>query len=145
MNTDSELIEDLHPLIDREASLVANHIDLTGVATIDEAQFRLREYFRTEGASVAVTVEVSGVITGVVTRMRLQEYEGTAGGDPRGSQTVTSMGSGERIQLPGQSRYRLLEFACPIGDTKAYRIQYEERDLPHCPEHPDLGPMVLAG
>jgi hypothetical protein len=52
------------------------------------------------------------------------------------------VGSGEGIQLPGESgRYRLLAFTCPQCEAKAYRIHFDERELLCC--SPNHGVMVL--
>jgi hypothetical protein len=128
----SELIYELQLLIDPHAPPAVHQIDLTGRPTIDEAQYVLREYFSAVGATSAVTVMVSGTAIGVVTRKRLDEFAGTAADG--GAATAYTMGSGERIHLPGEAtRYRLLAFACPQCTATAYRIFHDERELPRCP------------
>jgi hypothetical protein len=124
-----ELIDELQVLVDRQVGAAADAIEINDSTTLDQVQFRLTEHFGAHRTSPAVEVIVRGHRVGVVTRRSLGLVAGTAG-DPPPDQT----GVGERLQLAGDSgRYRLLRFGCAYCPEPAYRIFYDERDVPRCP------------
>lgn len=126
---ESELIEDLQMLVDRNAPATSESIDVTGAATFDQVQHQIGTYLRAGGAPPAVTIMVGEASAGVVTRESLERSDGTAA-EPT---APYELGAGERLQLPGYStRYRLLEFACSRCPDPVYRIYYDARDLPSC-------------
>jgi hypothetical protein len=131
-----ELISELQVLVDGTSPAATESYEVKDAFTVDDVQFELADYFGRSGAPQAVNVVVDGIPAGVVTRQSLKR----AGGNVAESAAAAEVGGGERIQLPGLSaRYRLLVFTCPGCDGVAYRIHYDERDLPMC----DHGPMEL--
>jgi len=133
------LIEDLSSLVDEDARPAPHIIEVTG-GTADAVQSELKRMFRSDPRLTAVTVSIKGKTVGPITRKSLGESLRTAGSPGDSSYEV---GEGERPVLAGDStRYRLLGFICAKDDSKAYRIFYDERDLPSCPHH---GPMEFQG
>lgn len=121
-----ELAGELQLLIDDRAPATEQTIDMSEAHTLDSARFLLGRYFERKPAVPAVTVVLGGRRVGVVTRERLQGIGDVTAASPE-------VGAGERIQLPGDStRYRLLEFVCMQCPATAYRVYYDQRDLPFC-------------
>jgi len=129
-------MSELQVLVDGASPAASESFEVEDAYTVDDVQFQLEEFFSRHGAPDAVNVVVDRRPAGVVTRQSLKR----AGGNVAESPVAAEVGGGERSQLPGLSaRYRLLMFTCRICATPAYRIHYDERDLPMC-EH---GPMEL--
>jgi hypothetical protein len=128
------LVSELRVLIDRDSPPASQSFEVEDAYTVDDVQFQLMGFFGRPGAPQAVNVIVDGKPAGVISRQSLNRAGGTMAGP------AAEVGGGERIQLPGLSaRYRLLVFACPSCGGEAYRIHYDERDVPAC-KH---GPMEL--
>lgn len=128
----AELTSELQILIDPDARQVPPSIDVVkeDVGTIDEAQALLADYFGRPGAPDSVSLIADGSYLGTATRNTLRQSQRRAG-DPGPSGDV---GVGDGIQLPGAStRYKLLTFACRRCQAEAYRVHYDDRNLPTCP------------
>lgn len=127
----SRLINDLQVLVDERASAAADSLDVAEADTLDEVQGLLEEYFAARCAAGAVNLMVGATHVGVATRHTLEQSSWTAA-EPV---PASDIGVGERIQLAGVStRYKLLTFCCPKCSGMAYRMYYDERDLPACDE-----------
>jgi len=125
------LIRDLQVLVDEKAPEAVYSIDVADADTLDEAQGLLEDYFGASDAPEAANVMVGATRVGTATRHTLEQSDQTAA-EPG---PASEVGVGERIQLPGIStRYKLLKFTCSCGPAVAYRIHYEERNLPICPK-----------
>jgi hypothetical protein len=130
----AKLLRDVQIFVDDAAPPARERLDIPGDSTIDEVGFALRQQFDAEPDVAALTLAVDDVEAGVVTRRSLGRVEGTAAGDS--GPTSAPVGFGERLQLAGDStEYRLLAFACRQCARTAYRIFYDERDLPACADH----------
>lgn len=133
-----ELNEDLSSLVDRHALPASVIIEVTK-GPADEVQSMLKRRFHDERELTGVMLRINGSLLGPITRKSLRESLGTAAGT---TESPYEIGEGERGVLAGEStRYRLLLFKCAKGDSKAHRLFYDDRDLPHCPNSPDHGPM----
>jgi hypothetical protein len=127
----SWLIKDLQVLVDERTSAAADSFDVADADTLDEAQGLLEDYFAAPGAPEAVSLMVGATYVGVATQRTLEQSSRTAA-EPA---PASDVGVGERIQLAGFStRYKLLTFTCPKCLAVAYRIHYDERNLPSCEE-----------
>jgi hypothetical protein len=125
----SKLIRDLQVLVDEKAPKAPYYIDVADADTLDEAQGLLEDYFGASDAPKAANVMVGATRVGTATRHTL-EQSGQTAAEPG---PASEVGVGERIQLPGIStRYKLLKFACSMCPAVAYRIHYNERNLPTC-------------
>jgi hypothetical protein len=133
VNDAAELIEDLQILLDTNAPLAQRSVDVQADMMIDQVQSRLRQEFNADPTLPSVILTVNGQTIGTVTPASLARSMVTAG-EP--SLAQSDYGAGDRIALPGDStRYRLLAFVCTVCRVTTYRMYYDERAFPACPEH----------
>jgi hypothetical protein len=132
-----ELIGELKPLTVPDAEPAGHPLNLSDVATFEDAEWQIGAYFGTHPEVHEVDLAITGRRAGVVSRKSLlRDADLYAGDSP-----ATQVGVGEGMQLPGFStRYRLLEFKCLHGCPSEHRIHYDERYIPYCAKH---GPMEL--
>jgi len=87
-----------------------------------------------------IEIRVDGLSIGVSSRKTVEALAGLAGGEPG-----TSLGSGDRASLEGEStQYRALRYACMVAGCchEEFRSFHDPRRMPSCTDH--RAPMELC-
>jgi hypothetical protein len=130
-------------LLDPDAAPSSRPIDVdsTQPPSFTELVAAIADELRNVPDGHGVEIRVDGLSIGVSSRKKVEDLEGPAGGEPD-----TSLGSGDRASLEGEStQYRALCYACTVAGCRReeFRSFHDSRCVPSCSDH--HVPMELCG